>query len=284
MNSKKSQVQGTLFVVATPIGNLEDITLRALRVLKEVDFIAVEDTRHSMKLLNYYNISKPLISYWSEKEKIRAEQIIKRLKAGQSCALISDAGTPGISDPGALLIKKAIEEDISIIAIPGPSGVISALSISGLPTDEFLFVGFLPSDPTGRRKKLQKLAVETRTLIFYEAPHRLLETLKDIKEFCGDRDAVVVKELTKLYEEILRGRLTDLIMLLENRKIAGEFIILIRGAERQKVSFTEALNEVKLLMKRGIGRKEAVKRVADDYGLSKKELYDKSIAIDNQSL
>lgn len=275
MNFKKKK--GILYVVATPIGNLEDITLRALRVLKEVDFIAVEDTRHSKKLLSYYNISKPLVSYWSEKEKIRSKEIIEQIKAGQTCALITDAGTPGISDPGYFLIKRAIEEDIAVIAIPGPSAVISALSVSGLPTDEFVFLGFLPSKSTGRLKKLKELAVETRTMIFYEAPHRLLNTLNDIKEVFGDRQVVVVKELTKLYEEIFRGKVSDILNILENKTIAGEFIILAEGVEKQKMTLEEALHEVKLLIRRGIGRKEAVKRIANDYGLSKKELYDKSI-------
>lgn len=278
MNLKKRK--GILYVVATPIGNLEDITLRALRVLKEVDFIAVEDTRHSKKLLGYYNISKPLVSYWSEKEKIKSEEIIERLKAGQSCALITDAGTPGISDPGSLLIKRAIEEDIAVTAIPGPSAVISALSISGLSTDEFVFLGFLPPKSTGRRKKLEELVVETKTMVFYEAPHRLLDTLNDIKEVFGDRYAVVVKELTKLYEEVYRGRLTDIIDTLGNKTIAGEFIILVEGIEKQKMTMDEALHEVRLLMKRGMGRKEAVKKVATDYGLSKKELYDRSINLE----
>lgn len=275
MNFKKKK--GILYVVATPIGNLEDITLRALRVLKEVDFIAVEDTRHSKKLLSYYNISKPLVSYWSEKEKIRSEEIIEQIKAGQTCALITDAGTPGISDPGYFLIKRAIEEDIAVIAIPGPSAVISALSVSGLPTDEFVFLGFLPSKSTGRLKKLKELAVETRTMIFFEAPHRLLDTLNDIKEVFGDRQVVVVKELTKLHEEIFRGKVSDILNILENKTIAGEFIILAEGVEKQKMTLEEALHEVKLLIRRGMGRKEAVKRIANDYGLSKKELYDKSI-------
>ncbi len=279
MNLSKKK-RGMLYVVATPIGNLEDITLRALRVLKEVDFIAVEDTRHSKKLLSYYNISKPLISYWSEKEKIRSEEIIEQIKAGQTCALITDAGTPGISDPGYFLIKRAVEEDIAVIAIPGPSAVISALSVSGLSTDEFVFLGFLPSKSTGRLKKLKELTAETRTMIFYEAPHRLLDTLNDIKEVFGNRQVVVVKELTKLHEEIFRGRVNDILNIIENKTIAGEFIILIEGLEKQKMTLEEALHEVKLLMKRGIGRKEAVKRIANDYGLSKKELYDKSINLD----
>ncbi len=268
---------GILYVVSTPIGNLEDITLRALRILKEVDFIAVEDTRHSQKLLNYYKISKPLISYWSEKEKIRAEQIIEKLKAGQSCALISDAGTPGISDPGGVLIKRALEENILIVPIPGVSGVIAALSVSGLPTDEFIFLGFLPSKPTERQKKLKELLLEPRTMIFYEAPHRILDTLSDMLTVLGNRSAVIAKEITKLYEEFLRGFLSDIIKNIEDKKMAGEFVILIGGYNKQDISIKEALQEIKHLMKKGMGRKEAVRKVSEDYGFSRKELYDKSI-------
>ncbi len=268
---------GILYIVSTPIGNLEDITLRALKVLKEVDFIAVEDTRHSLKLLNHYSISKPLISYWSEKEKIRAEQIIDRLKAGQSGALISDAGTPGISDPGAVLIRKAIEEGISMTPVPGVSAVIAAISVSGLSADEFLFLGFLPPKVSDRKKKLRELALESRTMIFYEAPHRILETLPDIIEIFGDRKAVIAREITKLYEEILRGILSGLLEALKSKKIAGEFVILVSGRENQDISVEEALQEIRLMMKKGMGRKESVKMVAAQYGLSKKELYDRSL-------
>lgn len=276
----KSYQHGILYIVSTPIGNLEDITLRALRILKEVDFIAVEDTRHSQKLLNHYNITKPLISYWSEKEKIRAEQIIEKVKAGLSGALISDAGTPGISDPGAILIKMAIEERISIIPIPGACAAITALSVSGLPTEEFVFLGFLPPKPTSRQRKLKDLTLESRTMILYEAPHRILDTLADIVEILGDRPAIVAKELTKLYEEFLRGKLSDIKESLNKRKIAGEYIIILSGKikdDTTNISIDEALREIKILMKKGLGRKEAVRRISEDYGFSKKELYDKSI-------
>ncbi len=268
---------GILYIVSTPLGNLEDITLRALKTLKEVDFIAAEDTRHSLKLLNYYNIKKPLISYWSEKEKIRAEQIIGKLKAGESGALISDAGTPGISDPGAVLIKRAIEEDISLIPVPGASALIVALSVSGLSTENFLFLGFLPPKTIERQQRLRELALESKTMVFYEAPHRIIETLSDISEILGDRKAAIAREVTKLHEEVLRGRLSDLLKSLENKKIAGEFVIIISGCENRNVSFDEALQEIRLMMKKGMGRKEAVKIIAEQYGLSKKELYDRSL-------
>ncbi len=279
---------GVLYIVATPIGNLEDITLRALRVLKEVDVIAAEDTRHSRKLLTHYNISKPIISYWREKEKPRAEDVIRRLKAGQDVALISDAGTPGVSDPGAVLIKMAIDEGIHIIPIPGPSALIAALSVSGLLTDNFVFMGFLPLKEK-RRKTIDDLRFDERTLIFYEAPHRLLKTLSDISEILGERRIALVKELTKLYEEVRRGSISDILNELEmdaaetvsqgrHSRIQGEYVIVVEGRpEEERHSESDALLEIGALMKKGLGRKEAVKRVAAEYGLSKKELYDRSL-------
>jgi len=268
----------TLYIVSTPIGNLEDITLRALKVLKEVDVIAAEDTRHSRKLLTHYGISKPLVSYWGEKEKIRAEDVLERLKAGQDVALISDAGTPGISDPGAVLIKKAIDEGINVVPIPGPSALIAAISISGLPTERFIFIGFLPARHVQRKKVLQELAFEDKTLIFYEAPHRVLETLTDMEYVLGNRRVTVIRELTKLHEEILRGNISDVLDEMEERTIAGEYVIVVEGRLLEgKPSDVDALLEISALMKKGLGRKEAVKMVAGSYGLSKKELYDKSL-------
>ena len=270
---------GKLYIVATPVGNLEDITLRALRTLKEVDLIAAEDTRHSLKLLNHYGIAKPLISYWSEKEKIKAIEILGKLHSGLSVALISDAGTPGISDPGAVLIKRAVEEKIDIIPIPGPSAFISALSVSGLPTDEFTFLGFLPSKGGQRQKRLNELKHETRTLIFYEAPHRLVQALSDMAEILGERRAALAKEITKFHEEVLRGTIAEVIQALESRMIAGEYVIIVEGFHKERLTIDEALCEVNSLMKKGLGRKEAVKMVAEGYGISKKELYDKSLSL-----
>ena len=277
MKSDTPMLTGTLFVVSTPIGNLEDITLRALRVLKEVDFIVVEDTRRSLKLLNYYGISKPLISYWSAKEKVKTEVVIKKLRSGLSVALISDEGTPGISDPGYLLIKEAIEKNINITPIPGPSAFVAALSVAGLPAEEFTFIGFLPSKAAQRRKKLKELALEPRTLVFYEAPHRLLDTLSDMEEIFREREAAVAKEMTKIYEEILRGSISGILDMLEDRTIAGEYVIVVEESRRDGVTMDEALEEVRALIKKGKGRKEAVKSVAEEYGHSKKELYDKSL-------
>ncbi|MCL0037519.1 16S rRNA (cytidine(1402)-2'-O)-methyltransferase [Thermodesulfovibrionales bacterium] len=277
MKSDTPMLTGTLFVVSTPIGNLEDITLRALRVLKEVDFIVVEDTRRSLKLLNYYGISKPLISYWSAKEKVKTEVVIKKLRSGLSVALISDEGTPGISDPGYLLIKEAIEKNINITPIPGPSAFVAALSVAGLPAEEFTFIGFLPSKAAQRRKKLKELVLEPRTLVFYEAPHRLLDTLSDMEEIFREREAAVAKEMTKIYEEILRGSISGILDMLEDRTIAGEYVIVVEESRRDGVTMDEALEEVRALIKKGKGRKEAVKSVAEEYGHSKKELYDKSL-------
>lgn len=271
-------VKGPLYIVSTPIGNLEDITLRALRILKEVDVIAAEDTRHSRKLLTHYGISKPLISYWGEREKIKSKEILERLSFGQSVALISDAGTPGISDPGAVLIKKAIEENIHVISIPGPSALIAALSLSGLPTDRFIFVGFLPSKKSLRVKVLKELSLELRTLVFYEAPHRILETLTDMKDVFAERRAVIVKEITKIHEEAFRGTIPDILSNVEKTKIAGEYVIVIEERIMEKKTATEdVLSEVSALIKKGLSRKDSVRKVARIYGLSKKELYDKSL-------
>jgi len=288
VNSKKPKktenvvrLKGTLYIVSTPIGNLEDITLRALKVLKEVDVIAAEDTRHSSKILTHYGISKPLISYWGEKEKVKSTEILERLHSGRSVALVSDAGTPGISDPGAVLIKRAIEEGLSVVSIPGASALIAALSISGLSTEEFTFMGFLPARKSQRQKILKELSLEPRTLVFYEAPHRILETMSDMKEIFGGRKAAVVKEISKIYEEILRGSISEILNKLERSTIAGEYVIVVeRRAEETRLTTGDAISEVSALMKKGLGRKEAVKKVAETYGLSKKELYDKSLEVE----
>ncbi len=270
-------VEGKLYIVSTPIGNLEDITLRAIDTLKKVDYIACEDTEHSLKLLNHYGIKKPLISYWSEKEKVRAEEIISRIKTGKTVALITDAGTPGISDPGSVVIARAIQEGIDIVPIPGPTALITALSISGLSTEEFTFIGFLPVKQSHRKKKLLELCKEQRTIVFYEAPHRILQSLDDMLEIFGNRRVCIARELTKMFEEVLRGNLEDVILKLEESKIAGEYVIVVEGASKVKSSFEEALEEVRDLMKKGKGRKEAVKIVSELYNISKKELYEKSL-------
>ena len=272
-------MKGTLYVVSTPIGNLEDITLRALRILKEVDLVAAEDTRHSLKLLNHYSISKPMISYWGEKEKLKAEETLNLLNSGQTIALITDAGTPGISDPGNVLIRKAIEDGIRVVSVPGPSAVIAALSISGFSTEAFLFKGFLPVKQTQRLKELGELKLEARTIVLYEAPHRLLDTLHDIHEVFNERRLAVVKEITKFYEEVFRGTASAVLKMLEFSKIAGEYVIVLEGRPEEKREMTvDALMEIKTLMKKGLSRKEAVKKVAGEYGISKKVLYDRSLS------
>jgi len=226
--------KGALYVVATPIGNLEDITLRALRILKEVDLIAAEDTRHTGLLLKHFGIETPLTSYFQGNELKKKEYILSRLKEGHPVALVSDAGTPGISDPGFRLIQAAIENQIPVVPIPGPSAVIAALSVSGLPTDAFLFKGFLPHKSKKRRDLLSELEGARETLIFYESPHRITETLQDVFDILGDREIVLTRELTKVYEEIRRGRVSEIRNQIGERKLKGEITLLISGKTRKK--------------------------------------------------
>jgi 16S rRNA (cytidine1402-2'-O)-methyltransferase len=271
------RLKGTLYLVSTPIGNLEDITLRALRVLKEADVVAAEDTRHSLKLLNHFGISKPMVSYWGEKEKTKSEEVLKKLLGGESVALVSDAGTPGISDPGAVLVEKALEEGVEVVPVPGPSALVTALSISGLSTEEFTYIGFLPSKKGQRQRKLGDLSLEPRTLVFFESPHRVIDTLIDMEKMLGNRKMALIKELTKMYESVYRGGLSEILDTLEDETIAGEYVIIVEGKEKGEMSIDEAVDEVKALMKKGLGRKESVKTVASEYGISKKELYDRSL-------
>jgi len=220
---------GVLYLVSTPIGNLEDITLRALRVLKEVDLVAAEDTRHTGMLLKHYGLKKSLTSYHDFNKERKAPLLIKRLKANQSVAVTSDAGTPGISDPGYYLVQLAIREDIQVVPIPGATAFLSALVVSGLPTDRFAFEGFLPAKPGKRRKRLKELHEEKRTLIFYESPHRFAKMMNDVSEILGQRRVVVARELTKKFEEILRGTPEGIRKSLGEHKIKGELVILIEG-------------------------------------------------------
>ncbi len=226
--------QGILYVVSTPIGNLEDITLRALRILKEVDLIAAEDTRHTNLLLKHFGIQTPLTSYFEGNELKKREFILFRLKQGDQIALVSDAGTPGISDPGFRLVRLAIENQIPVIPIPGPSAVIAALSVAGLPTDAFIFKGFLPHKSKKRRDLLKQLEEVRETLIFYESPHRLTETLNDIFELLGDREIVLTRELTKMYEEIIRGKVNEVQNQIRERNLKGEVTLVISGKTRKK--------------------------------------------------
>jgi 16S rRNA (cytidine1402-2'-O)-methyltransferase len=226
--------KGILAIVSTPIGNMEDITLRALRILKEVDLIAAEDTRRTGLLLKHFGIEKPLTSYFEGNELRKKEVILSRLKQGDRVALVSDAGTPGISDPGFRLIRSAIENEIPVIPIPGPSAVITALSVSGLPTDAFLFKGFLPHKSKKRRDLLKELEEARETLIFYESPHRISEALKDVYEVLGDREIVLTRELTKVYEEVLRGKVSELLNQIGGRQLRGELTLVVSGKTRKK--------------------------------------------------
>jgi 16S rRNA (cytidine1402-2'-O)-methyltransferase len=266
---------GKLYLVATPIGNLEDITLRALRTLKEVDLIACEDTRHTRKLLTHYDIHKPLVSYHEHNERTRSKELIQDLLAGKNIAIVSDAGTPGISDPGSSVISDAIDASIEVIPIPGPSALITALIASGLPTDEFLFAGFLPVKSSARQAKLNALAGIQSTLIIYESPHRLRRTLQDMVEPFGKRRAVIAREITKLHEDFKRGLVNDLIAMIDEESIRGEYVIVIEGAtaiqQTQTGTIIEQVNA--LVEESGLSKKDAIKRVARLNGLSKSDVY-----------
>ena len=265
--------------MATPIGNLEDITVRALRVLGEADLIACEDTRHTAKLLNHYGIHKPTLSYHQHNESSRAEELLKRLEQGAQIVLVSDAGTPGISDPGHRLVSLCLQRQIPVIPIPGPSAVIAALVASGLPTGEFLFVGFLPSRSNERRKALQKLAQENRTLALYEAPHRLVDTLSDALDCLGRRHAVIAREITKIHEEFLRGDLAELLVRVQQRPVRGEITILIgppsptdeKPSELAAAPLSQRVEQI--MRERQIDRKAALKLAARERGLTKREAY-----------
>lgn len=267
---------GTLYLVATPIGNLDDITLRAIKVLGDVNLIACEDTRHTRKLLNHYNISTRTISYHEHNERERAVELLERLQHGESIAVVTDAGTPGISDPGFRLVQLANENDIRVVPVPGAVAFVNALVASGIPADEFFFAGFLPSRTAARRAKLKELQSLPATLIFYEAPHRLAASLRDAAQILGHRDAVVARELTKLHEEIARGSLGELASRYESENVRGEIVLVIeRGsAETEAVSATRNIADlVKSFETEGMDHRAALKKVARELGLSRDEAY-----------
>ena len=271
-------MKGKLYLVATPIGNLEDITLRALKVLKEVDLIAAEDTRHTLGLLNHFEISKPLISYYKETEKSKSPILLEKLLNGTNIALVSDAGTPGISDPGEEIVKEAIKENIEIIPIPGACAFVNALIASGMNTKEFSFIGFLSSNKKEKKEKLEELKYDTKTLIFYESPHRLENTLKIMQEILGNRKIVLARELTKVHEEFIRGTLSTVIEQIVD--IKGEFVILLEGnsTSKQQKQILD-LNKLSLeehnkyYEKKGMDKKNIVKQIAKDRNVSKNEIY-----------
>ncbi len=272
---------GTLYIVSTPIGNLEDITLRALKVLGSVRIIAAEDTRHTQKLLHHYDIHTPQTSYHDHNKEEKSEILIAKLKEGHDIALVSDAGTPGISDPGYYLINRAIEENIRITPIPGPTASIAALSISGLPTDAFVFEGFLPPKKTGRQKRLKELSSERRTIIMFETPRRVSSSLEDIAETLGDRRVVLTRELTKMFEEVIRDRVSNVMEKIKGRSLKGEITIIIEGAHEEIIADTEDLKSyLEMLMKKeGLTLKDAVSRASKDLNLSKNKVYKEALKI-----
>ena len=270
--------KGIIYVVATPIGNLEDITYRAINILKSVDIIAAEDTRHTLKLLNHYEISKHLISYHRHNEEIKSGELIKELKEGKDIALVSDAGTPGICDPGEVVIKKCIEEEIKVVPVPGACAFVNALISSGLNTDTFLFLGFLPLNKKNRKQKLEQIKESTQTTIIYEAPHKLQSTLKDLEEFVSDRNVVLARELTKIHEEFIRGNIKEIIE--KSKDVKGEMIILIEG--KPEITLEEKQQEFKNMSleehfsfyeKQGFDKKDIIKKIAKDRGVPKNEIY-----------
>ena len=271
-----TQVSGILYVVATPIGNLEDITRRALRILGEVDAIACEDTRQTRKLLDHYGISKPLVSYHEHNELARSKQLLTDLLEGKNIALVSDAGTPLIADPGYRLVALAREQGVPVSPIPGPSATLAALSASGLPTDSFLFCGFFAAKASQRRKMLESLKASPATLVFYEAPHRIIETLEDVAEILGARPVVVARELTKIHEEYLQGSAADLVERLRARPaVKGEIVVMIGKSEHAELDDTPVEEAVGKLVSAGVPRMEALKTVARERGISKREVYKK---------
>lgn len=273
-------MNGNLYIVATPIGNLEDITLRALRVLKEVDVIAAEDTRQTLKLLNHFEISKPLISYHRHNEEVKSEILIEKLKNGENIALVSDAGTPGICDPGYEVIKKAIDENINVISIPGACAMISALICSGIDTNEFCFLGFLPLNKKLRKEKLQEIKNSSKTVILYEAPHKMKSTLEDLIQFVGDRRVVLARELTKIHEEFIRKDIKEILEEIDNLK--GEMILIIEGAKNvakseNKINDMSLEEHYQYYESQGFDKKEIIKKIAKDRNVSKNEIYMKFI-------
>lgn len=267
---------GKLYIVATPIGNLEDITLRAARVLREADLIAAEDTRKSARLLSHLGVKKPLISYYQHNQKKRDSQILPLLQSGENIALISDAGTPAISDPGTELVAQAVRAGIKVVAVPGPSALLAALVTSGLDTARFCFEGFLPRSKAARRKALAALADEPRTMIFYEAPHRLLPALEDFREVFGERQLAVGRELTKLFEETLRGTAEELIGHFRAHEPRGEFVLVAAGAPQKVLSAPDdrvLTAELRALLQTGLPRREAARLLGEKYALSSKKIY-----------
>ncbi len=272
----------TLYIIATPIGNLEDITYRAVRILGEVDLIAAEDTRHSLKLLNHFGISKPLTSYFDHNQKFKGERILNALRRGKSVALISDAGTPCISDPGYQLVRDAVAETIPVVPVPGACAAVAALSASGLPTDRFTFAGFPPSRQGKRRTFLSGMNALPGTLVLYEAPHRLLETLSDIREMLGERQVIVARELTKIFEEFIRGSASEVIAAVSQGIVRGEVVILIAPGKITPQESEPLENVLLRLMADGsLSIKDIAKQAAVISGASRSEAYSGALRLKN---
>lgn len=275
---KNQIIGGTLYLVATPIGNLSDISERALKVLSEVDFVAAEDTRNSGKLLSYFGISKPMVSYFEHNKRERGLIILERLKAGESCALVTDAGTPAISDPGEDLVVLCSENGVPVTSIPGCSAVVNALALSALPTGRFCFEGFLSTNKNERYERLNEIKNDTRTTIFYEAPHKLIKTLEDLLSVFGDRKITLCRELTKLNEEILRTTISGALRHYEEISPRGEYVLVVEGCttpvgENAFWSDMSIDDHVEYYISRGIKKMDAIKAVAKDRGVSKSEIY-----------
>jgi 16S rRNA (cytidine1402-2'-O)-methyltransferase len=278
-------MKGKLYVVSTPIGNLEDISLRAIRILKEVDLIACEDTRNTRKLLSHYQIKKPLTSYHEHNEKEKAEALLRQLEAGKNIALVSDAGTPGISDPGFRLVKTASENRIDVISVPGPSAAVAALSISGLATSSFSFFGFLPKTKNKKEQFLKDIKDLEQTLIFYESSRRIIDTLASIIEVFGDRQISVSRELTKMFEETITGKISDVIeRLREKKELKGEFTFVIEGNkdEHREFSIEKLERDIRYYKDRGFSLKNAVEELAIKSKLPKNQLYREALKIWNR--
>ena len=273
---------GTLYIVATPIGNLEDMTYRAVRILGEVDLIAAEDTRHSLKLLSHFGISKSLTSYFDHNQQVKGERILNTLRQGKSVALISDAGTPCVSDPGYQLVRDAVAENIPVVPLPGACAAITALSASGLPTDNFTFAGFPPARQGKRRTFLERMAPLPGTLVLYEAPHRLVETLTDIREVLGERQVIVARELTKMFEEFIRGTASEVIANVSQGVVRGEVVILIEPGE-VAAQESEPLEKVlsRLMADETLSVKDAAKQAAVISGVSRSEAYSEALRLKN---
>ncbi len=277
---------GTLYIVGTPIGNLEDMTVRAVRILQTVDLIAAEDTRHTGKLLHHFQIKTPQISYHEHNLTTRTSELLSKLQQGRSIALVSDAGMPGISDPGYELVKACADEEITVVPIPGASAVITALSASGLPSDRFIFEGFLPAKSQARRTHLESLRSESRTIVFYESPHRLRATLQDLADILGgDRLITLARELTKLHEEFWRGTIDEAIELYLKREPQGEYTIVVAGAESVQIVLSETAlkSELQSLLDQGLSRSDASRQLAQQTSLPRRQIYQLALSLLEQS-